>query len=371
LKRILILSQPKDIHAYAVGEALRRKGGLSLIWLTSDFPSLSRESVRFRRGKKAVKVHGPELNIEDIGFDTIWNRRPSFVVDPSILDAADVKFAEFECSYFRKGLFSLFDPGTLWVNSPDAAFRANRKMLQHECAARVGLQTPDSLYSNDPDQIRSFIGENGGRVIYKPFTAAPWQNEDTFWLPFTSVLTTSQLPSDPVLSATPGIYQCLVPKAFELRVTVMGHSTFAAKILSQETLTGKIDWRKSYGELKMEPFEMPESLADSCIRLLDELNLVFGCFDFIVTPEGEYVFLEVNEMGQFLFLETRTGMPLLDAFTDFLLSGTRDFKWQEPAKPLRYLDVSEIAVQEAEASARGHISPPNQVFQEEPSRAQS
>ncbi len=364
---ILILSQPKDVHAYAVREALKRKGCLATIWLTSDFPGLSREAVRFRGGKKTVKIRGPELCIEDVVFETIWNRRPSFVVDPNLLDEADVKFAELECSYFRKGLLSLLCPGALWVNSPDAAFRANRKMLQHEAAARVDLQTPDSLYSNDPEQIRDFIVEHGGKIIYKPFTAVPWQNGATFWLPFTSVLTSSQLPSDPILSATPGIYQALVPKAFELRITVMGHSCFAAKILSQETKTGTVDWRKSYGELKMEPFEIPGDLADSCIRLLGELDLVFGCFDFIVTPEGEYVFLEVNEMGQFLFLESRTGMPLLDAFSDFLLSHTKDFKWREPAHPLKYLDVSEIAVQEAEASVHGHISPPNQVFHEGPS----
>lgn len=30
-----------------------------------------------------------------------------------------------------------------------------------------------------------------------------------------------------------------------------------------------------------------------------KLGIIFGCFDFIVTPDEEYVFLEVNPMGQF------------------------------------------------------------------------
>src|SRR5882672_6715415 len=33
------------------------------------------------------------------------------------------------------------------------------------------------------------------------------------------------------------------------------------------------------------------------------LGLAFGCIDLIVTPEGEHIFLEVNEMGQFLWVE--------------------------------------------------------------------
>jgi hypothetical protein len=34
------------------------------------------------------------------------------------------------------------------------------------------------------------------------------------------------------------------------------------------------------------------------------LGLAFGCIDLIVTPEGEHIFLEVNEMGQFLWVRT-------------------------------------------------------------------
>jgi len=30
---------------------------------------------------------------------------------------------------------------------------------------------------------------------------------------------------------------------------------------------------------------------------MKKLNSIFGCFDFIVIPENEYVFLEVNEIG--------------------------------------------------------------------------
>jgi hypothetical protein len=363
-KRVLILSQPRDIHAYAVREALERKGASVTLWLTSDFPGLSRESIRFRRDSRSLRVRGPDLEIDGPHFDAVWNRRPSLFVDPASLDEADVAFAGFECSYFRKGLFSTLCRDAFWVNPPDSAFLANRKILQHAAALKVGLVAPDTLYSNDPEQIRLFIREHGGSIVYKPFTSVPWRDEKTYWLPLTSVLTEDKLPGDTALSAAPGIYQELVPKKMELRLTIMGGSVFGARILSQQTKKGRIDWRKAYDELVMEDCEVPESLASDCVKLLSELGLVFGCFDFIVTPAGEYVFLEVNEMGQFLFIEPRTGSPLLDAFSEFLLAGRREFTWEKPSSPVLYSEVSEAATRRADASAERHVCPPNSFFWE-------
>ena len=50
------------------------------------------------------------------------------------------------------------------------------------------------------------------------------------------------------------------------------------------------------------------------------LGLKFGCFDFIVTPDGEYVFLEVNEAGQFLWIEGHCPeLKMLSEFCHFIL----------------------------------------------------
>ena len=46
--------------------------------------------------------------------------------------------------------------------------------------------------------------------------------------------------------------------------------------------------------------------------------------DFIVTPSGDYVFLENNPFGQYLWLELETGVPLTDAIIDLLLERIHD-----------------------------------------------
>jgi glutathione synthase/RimK-type ligase-like ATP-grasp enzyme len=232
-------------------------------------------------------------------------------------------------------------------------------------ALEVGLTTPDTIYTNDTEEIRSFLRQHGGTIVYKPFMGLPWRSQETSWVPYTSLLREDQLAPDAVLRSVPGIYQELVPKAYELRVTVIGNRAFGAKILSQQTEAGKLDWRKAYAELEMRPCELPATVHGRCLDLLKRLGLVFGCFDFIVTPAGECVFLEVNEMGQFLFVEEYTGLPLLDAFTELLLQGTVDFVWSESQAGIRYVDVLPNVEEGVAASRLDHVKPPEQVFRED------
>jgi hypothetical protein len=109
----------------------------------------------------------------------------------------------------------------------------------------------------------------------------------------------------------------------------------------------------------MEPFTLPPSIATCCIEVLKNLGIVFGCFDFIVTPQGAYVFLEVNEMGQFLFLEHYASLPLLEAFSEFLLSASPDFEGSASPAPLFYLAIRSRASELAEEASRSHASPPD------------
>jgi len=41
----------------------------------------------------------------------------------------------------------------------------------------------------------------------------------------------------------------------------------------------------------------------------------------IVTPSSEYVFLEINPNGQYLWLERETGLPFTDTLIEVLIQG--------------------------------------------------
>jgi hypothetical protein len=139
---------------------------------------------------------------------------------------------------------------------------------------------------------------------------------------------------------------------------------FAAHVLSQETKRGKLDWRKAYDELRLEAATLPPHVADQCFALLAEIHLVFGCSDCVVTPAGEHVFLEVNEMGQFLFVERYCGLPLIDAFAEFLLQGRSEFDWREEAVTVRYSDpdFEQAALARSTELLRSHVETPESLI---------
>jgi glutathione synthase/RimK-type ligase-like ATP-grasp enzyme len=357
VQKILILAEPGDVHAIAVAEGLTRKGGLPILWCTSDFPSRASETIAYETGRRELRVQAPEAEFTDTEIGAVWRRRPAYVLDPAWLHPADFRFAENECRIFRRALYELLAPGAFWVNRPGAAVLAGYKMVQHEAARRVGLMMPDTLYTNDPDLVREFIRRHGGRIVYKPFSMTAWQDEETIWMPYTSLLEEHQLVADETLRLTPGIYQALVPKKHEMRITIMGRRLFPVQIRSQETSAGRLDWRKAYDELRMEPCEVPEEVSTKCLALMSSLGIVFGCFDFVITPRGEYVFLEVNEAGQFLFVERYAGVPLLDAFCEFLLQARPEFEWDERRVAVRYEAIEDLALDRSKAMSTAHVAP--------------
>lgn len=367
--RILILSHPRDAHAVSVLEALDRKGVEAVLWCTPDYPTRAAESLLFEDDRVLLSVEGLDGRLGDRledRFTAVWNRRPFCAVDRERLHPADVEIAERGCDLFRRSLFELLAPGAFWVN-PNPAVRRNSKILQHRAALEVGLRVPATLYSNHPREIRDFFRRHGGRVVYKPLFTQIWQVGERTMAPPTALLTEELVRDDEVLRAMPGIFQQLIPKAWELRVTVMGRRAITARVLSQQTEEGRLDWRRAYGELRLEPDELPGEITARCVDLLDRLGLVFGCFDFIVTPEGEHVFLEVNQAGQFLFVEQETGQPLLDGFTELLIQGRPDFAWDESRPRLRLSDVHQRASERMEEMSEGHVQAPSPAVEEIPS----
>lgn len=119
---------------------------------------------------------------------------------------------------------------------------------------------------------------------------------------------------------TGGIFQEYVKKAYEVRVTVIGKDVFAAKIDSQSEESAKVDWREAValGVVKVEPYKLPCFLENQCLSLIQFYGLKFGAIDIIRQSDGEYVFLELNCNGQWLWVEERTGQPLLESMLKLL-----------------------------------------------------
>ena len=362
-KRILIVSTADDLHAVAVAYALRRKGHRCECLFTPDYPTLLALSIHQDPEDRTSRLllRGPGILEEDQSepFDTIWLRRQKGVFLPEDMHPGDKEIASRQCDTFLAGMLACLDrePGTFWVNPLSSDARARQKPYQLRRAIRAGLPIPETLFSNDPAEIRAFLREHGGVVAHKLLESASWisDDEERVFAAHTTPLTADQLPEDAVLRLCPGIFQPLLQKQFEVRVACLGHFLVAIRINSQTDDRAATDWRAGQFYIEMEPYDLPHETAEACRRLLEDLGLVYGALDFVVTPEGEHVFLEVNPQGQFLFLEDRAGLPLLDMFSEFLLAGTRDFTWRNDHDVVRLVEFAESRKETWPAEAALHV----------------
>jgi glutathione synthase/RimK-type ligase-like ATP-grasp enzyme len=267
--------------------------------------------------------------------------------------------ARRECAAFNKGFWGLIAADALWVNPIAGRDRANAKAIQLQEAIRSGLTIPDTLFSNDPGQIRKFLSLYPGEAIYKGFNPIRWSTEDGTALLYTNKIGLADLPDDEVLMLTPGIFQREVEKAYELRITFMGDYACSAKLLSQQHPVARLDWRSGGTEIEAVPDELPDDLYEACRLLMRRLGIVFGCLDIVITPQGERIFLEVNEMGQFLWLEeSNPDFLLLEAFCQFLIQGGLARDWRPSRTIVHFGDFADNFPEEQDTETL-HVSTPD------------
>ena len=54
---------------------------------------------------------------------------------------------------------------------------------------------------------------------------------------------------------------------------------------------------------------------------MQHLHLEYGAIDMRLTPDGDYVFLEINPNGEYLYVEQATGLPISRALAEHLHHG--------------------------------------------------
>ena len=122
-----------------------------------------------------------------------------------------------------------------------------------------------------------------------------------------------------LIRLTPGIFQERVEKAYELRVTVVGSQIFAVKIDSQKNRDAQLDWRRALHNVGYAAVELPHAVEEKILAFMRTFGLFYGAFDFIVTPGGRYVFLEINPSGQYMWLECAADLGITTALADALM----------------------------------------------------
>jgi hypothetical protein len=70
-----------------------------------------------------------------------------------------------------------------------------------------------------------------------------------------------------------------------------------------------------------ERHDLPAEVGEKLLAPMRRLGLEYGTIDLRLTPDGEYVFFEVNPAGQFLFVEHVCGLPVRRVLAGHLANG--------------------------------------------------
>jgi glutathione synthase/RimK-type ligase-like ATP-grasp enzyme len=312
-KTCLLITERFEPTADCLLAELRRRDVPCLRWNLDQFPVAATLTYRASNDlfETEMSIDGRKLGLQSVG--SIWCRgfRPSGFAGG--LQEEDLKFVNDEAQRAMDALLSVMD--VLWVNHPQCHVRANSKAAQLNMARRVGLEIPPTVITNDPQEVRSFIARADGPVVYKAHSQT--LNLEPGKALYTGIVSEESLRQLDLIQATPGVFQKYVPKAYEVRATVVGDRIFAVRIDSQANPETAIDWRRRPFDVD-EPIELPADIQAKTHTLMRAFGLNYGAFDFIVTPDGRHVFLEVNPAGQYLWVEAETKLPITTALVDLL-----------------------------------------------------
>lgn len=330
---ILILSHADDFEATEVQRRLAGAGLDVAAIDTFDFPARLGLSAEIGVGtdgwSASLDLEGERVRFGEV--TAVWYRRPRAFDLTSELTPLERSFVLDESRLAFGGLLSTLHRA-LWVPARlDVLAAADRKPLQLEIARHLGLDVPATLLTNDPAQASEFFQRHGQNIIFKTLSGGVQTESGHRLGVFTTPVTLDDLERWSCGTRYPCLFQENVPKAAELRVTVIGDQVFAVEVswdnLPSELSSGraaaaKHDWRVVAGEAHYAPYDLPHKTGMRLLELMRWFGVRFAAVDMIVTPDGRHVFLELNPNGQWGWIEERLELGMLDAMADLLAHAT-------------------------------------------------
>jgi glutathione synthase/RimK-type ligase-like ATP-grasp enzyme len=316
---LLFISRDDDLHTDHMEAECDRRGVPYLRLCTQDYPTEVQISLELNGATIEGSIRTPRCEAPLNSIQGIWYRRPEAPRPSPFLDQEYVKFVQRESKAALRGLYrTLWDKR--WVNPPHNEEAAGYKVHQLQLAKEVGFKTPKTIVTNNPAEALDFYRACGGGMIYK--LMRPVFAETPDGMPV-GVYTTpiSQDDIDTYLESVrvaPCLFQELIPKQYELRINVIGTHVWSAAVYSQENDGTKIDCRYDIENCRHAPVLIPPALEAMCLQMTRCMGLRMSNIDMILTPDGEYVYLETNPNGQWAWIEQYTGLPLTTALIDEL-----------------------------------------------------
>jgi ATP-GRASP peptide maturase of grasp-with-spasm system len=177
-------------------------------------------------------------------------------------------------------------------------FNSNvNKLIVLEEAKKVGLLIPDTFLMENKQDVINELSSNP--LITKNYLAAAgFDFDDCSGVVFTIAVEKNDIEE---ANFSPSLFQHNIEKKIEIRTFYFKGEMWSMAIFSQLHEQTKTDFRiyNNVNPNKNIPFQLPADIESKIDKLMKRVNLDCGSIDFILTANNDYVFLEINPVGQF------------------------------------------------------------------------
>ena len=306
---ILILTDSFDVHTDYIVPKLEELS-VPFYRFNLDVNSLKHTHISFT-GDEWI-INDGKNSISSYQFSGVWCRRPfvELSLEEQQDNSVDFKIWKNEWNQTLLGLYNSLK-NLPWLNPLRKAYKGENKYYQMDVAKEVGFIFPKTLVSNDKSKICDFVLSNN-KTIFKLMSQDIYDiGNNQFRGLYSNVITIDDLRNYGEIEENPLVLQEYIEKQYEVRYTVVGNKHYVCRIDSQSSETAKEDWRRY--DIPNTPhyaINPPQEIRDKVDRMMKILGLEFGALDFVITPDNDWVFLEINCMGQWLWIEQLSGLQI-------------------------------------------------------------
>ena len=309
---IIVIGSKEEAHSEYIHNLLLSKGEKAAYLDTRKIPNdfITSWYTTDKNTKGSIYLDNLKVNFEEIK-SVYWRWHYGITIHPDSnskeeLFKASMLEREFVC--YLDSIFKNID--CLWVNSLNAINMHKTKAHQLHLMAKNGIRVPKTLITNDKEELKSFVENYKGDLIFKPVRGGA--HTEKFDLQYLHDEKINNLKYCPVT------FQEKL-EGVDVRVYVVGDKIFAAEIRTTE-----IDFRND-PNAEIVPVDITEHVKNDCFKIMEMFDLNFTGIDIRHNPEtDEYVFIEANPSPMFIHFEKKTGFPVSETLAEMLIRGKNE-----------------------------------------------
>ena len=249
----------------------------------------------------------------------IWHHDPGRFTITGSLKGHARELALRDCDGFWEGM--THSSRATWLNCPQSLATSSKKLLQLSLAQSFGISAPETLVSNDPEQVRAFFDAHGGAVAKSIANGYSVYGTEQLKL-YSRFYSTPPKELLEGLAYSPMIFQKRVAKQRELRVTIVDDRCFGMVANTADLNEQDIDIRRldyNVERKRFSGFSVPEAVEAASRKLMQDLELSYAGLDWIEEQDGRWLFLELNCMGSFKWSELCGAGDITGALSEALI----------------------------------------------------